>query len=415
MVMRNYRRLSYLLIGCSFVLLFSAFSSPVLAKTVMRSQNNAPSVTTACPAPGKGRAAVLPPLTLGKDQNIVYDSVKTNPASSVLKRYDVTTKSTTKILTLNGGNITWTQISANGQWVLFVNQVTVNGSYLFKLQLVRMDGKYLQTLYCSTAGNGIDEVQWSTDLKLIAFVFVTSSSIEDVDVLNTTNGSVQTVYSTPTSNFVIVRTWLDTHRLYLTNTQTDQPPNIIYLLDVNHPGTLQTVFNGSFSDFDSSYNGQSLYTSNCVCGLGGNQGPGTIMVQPATGGQQQTVYTSSTDAILSVRAALPTTLLFIVDNVTMGGGTFPDNGLWQINSNGTGVTQLMATQSGQNVGLNQFTQFPWSNVSRDGSLYSLQVVSTQSGFIQTLETGPLGGSPSTAFATVNGKQVILSVVGWTTM
>ena len=29
------------------------------------------------------------------------------------------------------------------------------------------------------------------------------------------------------SNSVIVRTWLDLHRIYLTNTQTDQPPNII--------------------------------------------------------------------------------------------------------------------------------------------------------------------------------------------
>lgn len=415
MVMRNYRRLSYLLIGCSFMLLFSAFSSPVMAKTVTQSQNSAPSVTTACPAAGKGRAAVLPSLTLGQDQNIVYDSVKTSPASSVLKRYDATTKGTTKILTLTGGNVTWAQISANGQWILFVNQVTANGAPLFKLQLVRMDGKYHQTLYCSTAGNGINEVQWSTDLKLIAFEFVTSSNIEDVDVLNTTNGSVQTVYSTSTSSFVNVRTWLDMHRIYLTNTQTDQPPNIIYLLDVNHPGTLQTVFNGLFSDFDSSYNGQSLFVSDCVCGLGGNQGPSTITMQPATGGQQQTVYASSTDAITSVRAVLPGTILYVVNNVSMGGGNFPDNGLWQFNLKGTGSIQLVAAQSGQSASLNQFTQFPWSNVSRDGSLYSVLVIGTQGGFTQALKVGSLGGGSSTTFASTSSTSVTLTVAGWTTM
>jgi len=130
-----------------------------------------------------------------------------------------------------------------------------------------MDGQYLQTLYCSTTQNGLEEVQWSTNRALIAFVSI-SNTTEHVDVINTTNGSLQTLYSTATSTFVNVRTWLDLHRLYLTNTQTDQPPNTIYLLDVNHPGALQTVFNGAFSDLDSSYNGQYLYLSHFACPKG---------------------------------------------------------------------------------------------------------------------------------------------------
>src|SRR5258706_776657 len=336
-------------------LLLSAFNLPLanaaslslLASGVSLSQTASPSVTTKCPAPGKGRAAVLPSLTLGKDQNIVYVSDQSSRASTSLKRYDAATQTTTNIITLKGKNLSSTQISSDGKWILFVSQQTIKGKSIFKLQLVRLDGKFLQTLYCSAEQSGINEVQWSTDLKLIVLE-ITSNGTENVDVLNTTNGSVQVDYSTPSSKSVIVRTWLDLHRIYLTNTQTDQPPNIIYLLDTNNPGALQTVFNGSFSDFDSSFDGKSLYLSTCSCGQGGNSGPGSITVQPATGGQQQTLYSSSTDAITSVRAVLPTTLLFIVDNITSGGGgNTADNGLWKIKTDGTGVSRLTTDQTGQ--------------------------------------------------------------------
>ncbi len=392
----------------------NAASLSLFANNILNAQNASPAVTTKCPAPGTGRAAVLPSLTLGKDQNIVYVSDQSSPASTTLKRYDVVTQTTTTILTLKGKNVSSTQISSDGKWILFVSQQIVKGKSTFRLQLVRLDGKYLQTLYCSTEQSGINDVQWSTDLKLIVFE-ITSNGTENVYVLNTTNGSVQTDYSTPSSSFVNVRTWLDTHRVYLTNTQRDQPPNIIYLLDTNNPGKLQTVFNGSFSDFDSSYNGKSLFTSSCSCGLGGNMGPGSIAVQPATGGSQQTLYSSSTDAITTVRAALPTTLLFLVENFIPGGGSTPDNGLWKINTDGSGVSRLTTDQSGQASGLNPYSQFPWSNVSRDGSMYGLDIIGTQGGFTQTLEYGPISGGTATPFATFNGTQTTLTIAGWTTM
>ena len=276
-----------------------------------------------------------------------------------------------------------------------------------------MDGQYLQTLYCSTTQNGLEEVQWSTNRALIAFVVINNTT-EQVDVLNTTNGSLQTLYSTATSAFVNVRTSLDLHRLYLTNTQVDQPANTIYLLDVNHPGTLQMVFNGAFSELDSSYNSQSLYLSHCVCGYG-NQGPGSISVQSATGGQQQTLYSSSTDAITNVRAVLPTVLLFIVNNVALsGGGTNPDNGLWKVNTNGTGVTRLTTNKASQYPGLNEFSQFPWSNVSRDGTKYVLQILTfSSSSTTYTMEYGSLQGGSPVVFASITSVQLL--TVGWTTM
>ena len=61
-----------------------------------------------------GRAAVLPPLTLGKDQNIVYVSDQSSPASTTLKRYDAVTKTTTNTITLKGKNLSSPQISSDG-------------------------------------------------------------------------------------------------------------------------------------------------------------------------------------------------------------------------------------------------------------------------------------------------------------
>jgi eukaryotic-like serine/threonine-protein kinase len=404
-----------LLLNASNASLANAAGLSLAANGVSQFQNASPSVTTQCPAPGKGRAAILPPLTLGKDQNIVYVSFQGSPVSSTLKRYDAVSKTTKNIITLKNKNLSFTQISGNGQWILFVSEQTINGTPTFQLQLVRMDGKFLQTLYCSTEKHGIEEVQWSTDLKLIVFEII-SNGTEKVDVLNTANGSVRTDYSTPTSSFVFVRTWLDLHRVYLTNTQIDQPPNIIYLLDTNNPGKLQTVFHGTFNDFDSSFNGRFLFTNSCRCDMGGNSGPSSIVVQPGAGGQQHALYSSRTDAITNVRAVLPKTLLFTVGNLLfLGGGNTAHNGLWKINTDGTGVTRLTTDKTGQSSFFNSSSQFPWSNVSRNGNLYGLEVIGTKGGLTFTLEVGPISGGSPRAFASVSGFQITLTIAGWTTM
>src|SRR5437868_1620447 len=293
---RASRVLIFCLVGC-LVFLFAASIplSPAVASSSSTSRSLSAAVSTSCPSPGTARAASMPSMTLGTHPTIVY--IVNESTAGTLKRYDVVTRAKVEIVKLANTSIDSAQISGNGQWLPFVSGQPINGTSLFKLQLVRMDGQYLQTLYCSTGQNGLGEVQWSTNRALIAFV-TNSSSTENVEMLNTTSGSLQTLYSTATS-FVNVRTWLDLHRLYLTNTRTDQPADTIYLLDINHPGTLQTVFNGAFSDLDSSYNSQYLYLSHCVCGYG-NAGPGSISVLPATGGQQQTLYSSSADAITNV-------------------------------------------------------------------------------------------------------------------
>jgi eukaryotic-like serine/threonine-protein kinase len=75
-------------------------------------------------------------------------------------------------------------------------------------------------------------------------------------------------------------------------------------------------------------------------------------------------------------------------------GNTSQNGLWRVGTVGSHPQRL--TTSGA---LNQFTQFPWSNVSRDGSRYVLQIInSTSSGTTYTLEYGSLSGSSPVVFA-----------------
>ena len=144
-ITRASRILISCLAGCViFLLAASAPQSHVSASSSTTSQAFRPAISTSCPAPGTGRAAVLPSLTLGTHQNIVYVSNKFSssflPLSGTLKRYDVTTRSKTTIVSLANQNIASAQVSADGQWILFVAQSGTSSSPLFKLQLIRMDG-----------------------------------------------------------------------------------------------------------------------------------------------------------------------------------------------------------------------------------------------------------------------------------
>src|SRR5205823_6689414 len=100
------------------------------------------------------------------------------------------------------------------------------------------------------------------------------------------------------------------------------------------------------------------------------------------------------------------TLLFTVGNET---GDLSQNGLWKVGTDGSNPVHL--TTSGQ---LNQSTQFPWSNVSRDGSKYALQIINfTPTSTTYTLEYGSLSGGTPVVFASITNVQ--LATVGWTTM
>src|SRR5205807_256091 len=102
-----------------------------------------------------------------------------NATTGTLWRYDITSHQRIRIIQIANGGISDPQISADGQWVLFVlnvygpSQVT---PFYSKLQMVRLDGQGLQTLYCSAstpaagAPSTINNLQWSPDQHTVAFV-----------------------------------------------------------------------------------------------------------------------------------------------------------------------------------------------------------------------------------------------------
>jgi len=132
MSLKKYGSLSLLLLGFLFALFLSACgtqaqqapqiqqlpSGLASLSLLVSSSNLSQQISTSCPAPGTGRAAVLPHLTLGSHRNVVYTystfGKNSNPPSSTLKRYDVVTKTKTVIYSVQQKYISAVQISADG-------------------------------------------------------------------------------------------------------------------------------------------------------------------------------------------------------------------------------------------------------------------------------------------------------------
>jgi hypothetical protein len=250
---------------------------------------------------------------------------------------------------------------------------------------------------------------------------VSNSSIY---LLNVTNGTLQTELSFSGGTSIHPRTWLDNTRAYVTLQLPDGPPQSLLILDTSKGPNqsvqnLQVAFDASNStpfcwDFDSSFDGKSLFTSQCTAmnnvGAPGATpccGPSVIADRsPTEGPGYSYVFVNQAQAFTTVRAVTANTLLFTVGN---GNGDTSQNGLWRVGTNGSSPLRL--APSGE---FNQFTQFPWSNVSRDSTKYALQIVSsTSSGTTYTLEYGSLSGGSPIVFASITG--VPLATVGWTTM
>lgn len=368
---------------------------------------------------------VLARLVLGRHQNIVYSIDEGRfdaPTRTTLVRYDIETGSKTNIVTLSHTFIDEAQVSADGQWLLFVAS---DGTGLEKLQVVRMDGQGLQTLYCISSV-GIANLQWSPDQKLIAFSIDEQKNQEGIYLLNAASGELQVELSldvsTPLSR-LLVRTWLDNTHLYLTNSSFDtSPANTIYLLDTSkgagqHISDLVTVLQGPFGDFDRSPDGTQLVIDHGGCGMASCTPPSSVTVLSATGSPERTIYNSTQFDVVAVRAIGQRTLLLLIRN-DQAGGTIDrsHNGLWKINTDGTGLTRLTSDSAKQWSYLNSSSFAPWSNVSRDGGSYVLQTSTIQvEPATMTLLFGSLNGGTPTAFASTSSDQTTLAIAGWTTM
>lgn len=373
-------------------------------------------------------------LALGSHPVIVYtvnEGSPDAPTFGTVKSYNVATGVKTEIVKQANTRIAEAQVSADGQWVLFVAIVSSQP----ELQMVRVDGKEWQTLYCGTVQPGgvnpasaIEHVQWSTNEHSVVFDSFQNGGTQ-VSLLTLSTGAVETLLSAHSGHFYYPLTWLDRTQIFLGFAQPDNYASALDLIDsargANQPeSALRRVYTNGATypcwDFDTSYDGTQRFTSQCNYtssslhqGPDVRQGPGSIIVQGTYGGPGKMVYSSATFAVTTVRIVSKNTLLFLINNnkFSRGGGVdTSENGLWKVNMDGSGLTRLTSDTAAIDSVLNPDTQYPWSNVSRDGRLYALgQGISTTS----TLLFGSINGDAPTVFASITGTQ--LSIAGWTTM
>jgi len=388
-----------------------------------------PPTQTSCPLTGTARAAVMAPLALGKQDTVVYVEIQghpLNPTSVTLKRYTVSTRTAREIVTLPQTNIYEAQISADGIWVLLHTNVSGQPA----MQLIRMDGQRLQTLYCSSGppgGSGFGWMQWSPDNKYVAFVELgppgsgPSTSTGTFNLLNVATGTIQTKPPVSIDALAFPLAWLDTTHLYVMSMKKG-----LSLLDIT-TGTIKQIPNltGTCIDATHTLDGTQLFTSlaaQCAStderpSSSTSRGPSIIQVQPATGGPAKTIYSTPTDAITALRVASSTTLLLITRNINTDTS---HNGLWKMNTDGTGLTRLSSDAAILKDAANEDMFFtgpfgwtmdqPWANASRDGAYYSIQVYNYGNGPSRLLIGSMKGGVPVTC---ASGPQE--APVGWTMM
>ncbi|GAC1401983.1 MAG: hypothetical protein NVSMB49_17390 [Ktedonobacteraceae bacterium] len=429
------KQLSFLLLTCSFLSLLAACGSTSASSTQAASVHGAvstdgldsttaiantvamPTTQTSCPAPGTGRAAVMAPLATHGRQTLVY--VVNERSAGTLKRLDVATGQKTEIVKLLATNILHAQLSTDGQWVLFVAYT----SNVSKLQLIRMDGQGLQTLYCATGNTsfGNDSIVWSNNQHSIVFSFYGPQG--NISLLNIQTGKVQVALTTP----MRIVTMLDNTRVYVELPATDAPPSTLALLDTSkgpnqHIKDLRPVFVQSVEspsaypcwDADSSYDATRLFISQCVAtasttgpGIGAYEGPSTIELHGVTGDAPFRIFKNAQLAITGVRAVTSKILLL---QTTNGSPVASKNDLWAVRTDGTGLVHL----AGSNAMLNGYVQTPWANVSRDGTRYAFQTLTSDGQTnTYTLGYGSLNGGTPTIFASISETE--LRIAGWTTL
>jgi hypothetical protein len=411
-------------------------TSQVAKPTVATSQTTPlPQTDTSCPAAGTARPAIMSSLVLGTDQNIVYSD------TLAFKRYDTQTQSTTTILNLPSGSFSSiAQISADGQWILFLSNQT---NARTKMQLVRIDGQELQTLYCFTNGqlNGQDiqdlqdPIQWSPDEKFIAFAVKNNNQniTSSILLLDITTGTLKTLFQGWNTDFYGRISWLDNTHLYVdSEVRSTGALGTLSLIDVttvsaNNPG-FQTVLtytaNNGIISYNSSSDGKNLVFSSY--GTLNSSSYTTITVKSATGDHQQALFHEN--AYIPTVRIISSNTLFMIAQINSGTSSADDE-IWTMHFDGSDqqvVATLPPTTNSQGISnsLNKYSQFPWADISRDGNSYAIAEVNYGGGRGITsfsILIGSLsGGNPTKVeipYPTGNpgADAVELNIVGWTTM
>jgi hypothetical protein len=413
----------------------NASSSTVVPSSTARSQSTArpdtiptqASTTTACPTAGTVRPAIMTPMTQGQHANILYvyeQGTYPKISKSTIKRYDITTGQKTDILSINNATVIgWTQLSADGQWILFVTQVGGKDA----LQLVRVDGQLQQTLFCPDPTKHIYGAPiWSPDQKHVLLNLVNGDtgnqppSPLQIGLLDITSGQFQVVLNQPENVAPIA--WFDNTKVLLGDYGVTIGGKAYspLLLDISkglpqQANNLHKFVNDYYcGDFTRGTDGTSVLIVQCTEKIQGDvTGPSTLTLQPIAGGATRTILTDKTMGIIGIRPISSTALLLLVKNQN---GDTSKNGLWKVNIDGTHLTRLFATTQNSTTEQLGDPGSIWSTVSHDGSMYSLQQDdATNQPVKTTLLFGSLNGGAPTAFASLTEDQGTLNMIGWATM
>jgi hypothetical protein len=105
------------------------------------------------------------------------------------------------------------------------------------------------------------------------------------------------------------------------------------------------------------------------------------------------------------------TLMVTANNTGQGvSGNTSNDGVYGLKTDRSHPFLLTSNNSGEVSNVNLFSQYFWSNVSRDSKLYAIEMSSyTTSRY--TLMFGSLNGGKPTTFADINGT--VLEIAGWT--
>ena len=407
-----------------------------------------------CPAEGSARAANMPPMTVGNHANVVF--LAQQSAGTLLQRYDVTTGAIQTILQIQQAEpVLGINVSPDGQWVLFGALLQGQSA----IQLVRMDGQQLQTLYCAPPQTGADNLVLSPDQHYLVFNQVNSNEIESsLYLLDMKTGKLQTELSTlqpgypvfgqyaaqtsslslltspfsrnkesddgvqaqpfyPLSSkhypFYVPMKWATNSSVYLLGklvASPSPPPQLVLLRDIakdvsqqgsNLQPMVVTPGANNCQDVDVTPDNRQV-----VCSSYAQFGPGTpssILLQSTTGGAFHAIYRNEAGGSLTARAYSNSTIIF-----TLYRANKPP-ALFKINSDGSGLSQLMAATTTEMLLNIASSYLPWSNVSRDGTLYALQLYDLTTNK-QTLIFGHVSGGLPETFAS---SSTALEVVGWT--
>ncbi|WP_151759253.1 hypothetical protein [Dictyobacter vulcani] len=147
---------------------------------------------TNCPGQGRGRAAVMPPLTILEHPGVVY--LWWYNTHATVRKYDTLTGENHDLFTTHSGNANVTaNVSPDGHWII-INELTDAG--VTAIELVNVNGSYKQTVYCSQRNSSLSGVLLSPDQHSLIFNEQNQHKQTDtLNILDMTTGKVRTVLS----------------------------------------------------------------------------------------------------------------------------------------------------------------------------------------------------------------------------